>query len=53
MPFQINYDDDQLSVIDLVNKELQKEGVPVQFEFDNQVHDGFEICTLVKTGAKE
>ncbi len=48
MSFKIQYDDDQLAVISMVNEELKKEGINAQFEFDNEEYDGFEICTLMR-----
>ena len=50
MSFRIEYDDDQMSVLDKVNAELKKEKIPVQFELDDEEHDGFVVCTMTKTG---
>jgi hypothetical protein len=48
MSFRIEYKDNQLDVIELINKKLKKENVPVHFDSDGLSHDGFEIYFLIK-----
>lgn len=43
---QIDYDCDQLSVMDAVNKALEDHGL--KFECYNEDHDGFDVYTLRK-----
>lgn len=48
MSFRIEYDHNQLDVINLINKELKKENIPARFDSDGLSHDGFEIYSLIK-----
>lgn len=48
---RIEYDDDALSIIDKVNKELKDNGVKFEFVDDNELHDGFELFELRSTSA--
>jgi hypothetical protein len=41
---RIDYDDDQLDIIDKINKALEVWGL--RFEDDMQEHDGFILLTL-------
>jgi hypothetical protein len=45
---QINYDDDSLNIMDMVNDGLRKEGIKYQFQDDGLPHDGYMIYNLVK-----
>jgi hypothetical protein len=42
--FRLEYDDDQLDIMDKVNQALKPYGV--EFRDDMQEHDGFSIFTL-------
>lgn len=50
MSFKIEYGDscDLYNAIESCNDELKKQGYPIHFQFDNQPHDGFDICELIK-----
>lgn len=42
--FRIEYDDHAFDIIDKVNEALKPHGL--EFIFDDQEHDGFDICEL-------
>lgn len=46
MKVKIDYDDDQLEIVDKINEVLEEHGL--KLEDDMQDHDGFIILTLVK-----
>ena len=51
---QINYDDDQLEVVDKINKVLKQHGLVLVFVDDGLPHEGYCIFTLqdvAKVGA--
>jgi len=53
MTVRLEYDDDLMDAICKVNDELKKQGYPIQFECDNEEHDGFEIYELVRDDLPE
>jgi len=46
MPFKIEHDDDQMSTMDKVQKELAKIGIPVEFQDDGIEHDGYMLFNI-------
>ena len=46
---RIEYDDDALNIIEMVNKAMHKEGINYSFVDDNLAHDGYIILELKET----
>ena len=49
MTIRIKYDDQLGDVLVDVNNELEKKGIPIRFESDEQLHDGYELYEMVST----
>lgn len=48
MAMQVDYDDQLDDLMGKVNEELKKENIPIQFEDDGEIHEGYQLYNIVK-----
>ena len=44
---RLNHDDDSLDTVEKLNGLLKESGHEIQFEIDEEIHDGFVLCKIV------
>lgn len=48
MSFQIEHDDDAMTIIEKICEELNRIGIPVEIKDDDIEHDGYMIYNITK-----